>query len=164
MCGMPSCVPGTACFYSVPVSTLVCGVLLERALVRLAVSVPVSVRFLACCWSVPPCRVSVLACCLSVPGILLLRFGMLFSVPGSYCANSGLACFLACLAPIVLTQVWRAFSVPGSYAITFFLSGRLVVGESAQPRNRVMAAAVRQFSRISRRDFPDLFLPQAQDG
>jgi hypothetical protein len=31
MCGVPSCVLGTACFYSVPVSTLVCGVLLERA-------------------------------------------------------------------------------------------------------------------------------------
>jgi hypothetical protein len=72
--------------------------------------------------------------------------------------------FLACLAPIVLTQVWRAFSVPGSYAITFFLSARLVVGESAQPRNRVMAAAVRQLSRIFRRDFLDLLLPQAQNG
>jgi hypothetical protein len=148
MCGVSSCVPGTACLFSVPVSTLACGVLLERALVRLAVSVPVSVRFLACCWSVPPRRVLVLACCVSVPGIFLLRF----------------TCCLACLAPIVLTHVWRVFSVPGSYAITFFLSAHLVVGESAQPRNRVMAAAVRQLSRISRRDFPDLFLPQAQEG
>jgi hypothetical protein len=95
-------------FNNVPVSTLACGVLLERAWYGLLLAC----RFrcvLACCWSVPPCRDSEFGVLLERAWNLLLRFGVLFSVPGSYCANSGLACFLACLAPIVLTQVWRAF-------------------------------------------------------
>ncbi len=67
---------------SVPVLTLACGVLLERALVRLAVSVPVF-TVLACCWSVPPFRDSEFGVLLERAWNLLLRFGVLFSVPGS---------------------------------------------------------------------------------
>ncbi len=68
---------------SVPVLTLACGVLLERALVRLAVSVPVFLRFLACCWSVPPFWDSEFGVLFERAWNLLLRVGVLFSVPGS---------------------------------------------------------------------------------
>ncbi len=90
--GVLSCVPGTACFYSVPVSLQVCGVLL---------CVPGTACFLACrfrcnlwraagaCLPAGPQVWRAVRACLE---IFLLRFGVL----------------LACLASIVLTQVWRA--------------------------------------------------------
>ncbi len=159
-------VPGSACHGGVPVPLQVCGVLLCVPGTACFLACRFRCKFMACCWSVPPCRVSGLACCSSVPGILLLRFGVLFlrawlllcllrfdvlilSVPGSYCVYSGLACFV---------------SVPGSYPFTFFFcsSGGRRIRTASEPCNGCRGQAI--FPHFSAEGFPDLLPSQAQNG